>query len=123
MRGVQKHNKDKDGKSDVRPRTVGIRTRVGHGEDAGAGEPQLGMDLVFAVDNRPHVDSAEERDTERRGKEDVQPLPVNTRPTTPRPCRITSLDHKVLSQPIVNERVETRALARTAMMRWNIAPL
>ena len=48
-----------------RPHTVGIWTRIGHGEGAWAGEPEFWMDLVFTVKTNGERwrDTRKDRDT------------------------------------------------------------
>ena len=77
--------------------TIGAWTRIGHGEDAWVGEPEFGMDLVFTV----KMNGEQWRDKGQR--EDVQFPSVYTRPTSTRPRRIASVNHRILQNECVSK--------------------
>ena len=99
-----------------RSHTIGVWTRIGHGEDAWVGEPEFGMDLVFTV----KTNGEQWRDKGQR--EDVQFPSVYTRPTSTRPRRIASVNHRILQNECVcqNTTCTTGPLQTRAYSNYSI---
>lgn len=69
------------GQSDEELAAVGVLAAVGHAEDSGARVFQRRVDLVFKL------------------------VPVDTRPSAPRPRRVARLDHKVWDDSVEDDAV------------------